>query len=307
MAISSGDNATVDGVERQLDQEIQLLQSQIKALRNRRAIQTTNILSARSSQAILARLRLSATASSGSPALSEPPNEASPLHQTVLSRSHKQLLHNQECLYRTCSGVTTFKVLDPDPFAVDKGNVLGIRIEAFAGEKFIRPYYVFLNKPYPGSKLLRVHRHTVPPCVPLAALTEKYLPTPAAVTGDVLKVRKQNLPRFVTALRKEIASYHNRVAAIAGMRKDLGLDVKEGREKGKGKGGVVRDVSAADAEARQIRFEWADGKIGRAVVGASGELLKCVVIGEEGRDKPLERKMLGGNGRIEGLAERLAS
>jgi len=60
-----------------------------------------------------------------------------------------------------------------------------------------------------------------------------------------------------------------------------------------------------DAEAKQVRIEWMDGKIGRMVVGRGGEVLKCVVIGEEGRDRETERVVLGGDGRMEGVAGRL--
>lgn len=182
--------------------------------------------------------------------------------------------------------------------------MIGVRIEAFQGGRFVRPYYVFLNRPYGDKGILRVHRHTVPPCIPLAALAERYLPSPAK-DGDVLKGKRQNLPRFVKALRGQIAGYHNRVAAIAGMRKAFGLEVKKGKDKGKGRELVISDVSAADAEARQIRLEWADGRIGRAVVDEKGVILKCVVIGEEGRDRMTERTVLAGDGRIEGIAERL--
>jgi central kinetochore subunit Mal2/MCM21 len=184
--------------------------------------------------------------------------------------------------------------------------VLGIRIEAFASGKFTRPYYVFLNKPYEGQKkILRVHRHTVPPCIPLAALAARYLPTPSVAASEALKFRKQDLPRFVRCLRREVANYHNRVAVIAGLRKAFGLDNKKGKNKGKGKELVMRDITAADAEARQIRFEWVDGRIGRAVVDSTGGIQKCVIIGEAGRDREMERRILGGNGRLEGLAERM--
>jgi central kinetochore subunit Mal2/MCM21 len=152
--------------------------------------------------------------------------------------------------------------------------------------------------------MLRVHRHTVPPCIPLAALAAKYLPTPS-IAGDVVKARKQDLPRFVRCLRREAASYHNRVTAIAGLRKAFGLDVKKG--KGKGRELVIRDISAADAEAKQIRFEWMDGRIGRAVVDGKGHLQKCVIIGEDGRDRQMERRILSGDKTIDGMAERMGA
>jgi len=307
MVIDTGDTVVEDNVAEQLDQEIESLQSQIRKLKSIRAIHTTNILSSRSSQAILSRLRASAVSRSNRQPLSTAPDDSNPLHQEVLSRSRQQIAHNQECLYRTCSGVTTFKVQDPDPCAVDGGAVVGIRIEVFTGGKFIRPYYVFLNKPYPGAQIMRVHRHTVPPAIPLAALAARHLPTPAPGDTDFVKVKRQNLSKFIRSLRKEIAAYHNRVSGIAGIRKAFALDPKKGRDKGKGREQLLRDVSAADAEARQIRFEWVDGKIGRVIINSGGDILKCVIIGEEGRDKSTERKILGGNGRLEGVAERLGA
>lgn len=89
------------------------------------------------------------------------------------------------------------------------------------------------------------------------------------------------------------------------MRKAFGLDVKKGKNKGKGRELVIRDVSAADAEAKQIRFEWVDGRIGRAVVDGKGEIQKCVIIGEDGRDREMERRILSGNQTIEQMAERM--
>jgi central kinetochore subunit Mal2/MCM21 len=203
--------------------------------------------------------------------------------------------------------MTTFKVRDPDPKAVDGGSILGLRIEAFQRGKFIRPYYIFLNRPYiaSGSRALRVHRHTVPPCIPLAALASRHLPPPPTGDGAELgKAKKQDLSVFARALRTEIANYHNRVACIAHLRKSFGLDAKE-KDKGKGPERVMAEISAADAEAKQVRFEWVDGRIGRAVCDSKGRMLKAVVFGEGGRERAVEARMLGGDGRLEGLAERM--
>ncbi len=52
---------------------------------------------------------------------------------SVLRRTQKQKLEN---LYRMCVGVTTFRVHDPDPHAVDGGHVLGVRLEAFEAGSF---------------------------------------------------------------------------------------------------------------------------------------------------------------------------
>ena len=107
-----------------------------------------------------------------------------------------------------------------------------------------------------------------------------------------------------------MVGYHNRVSAIKAMRKSFNLDevVEERkRRKGKTRAKVIADISAADAEAKQVRIEWVDGRIGRAIVGEKGEVLKCVVVGEEGRDYGMERRIVGegGLGRMEGIADRL--
>jgi central kinetochore subunit Mal2/MCM21 len=52
-----------------------------------------------------------------------------------------------------------------------------------------------------------------------------------------------------------------------------------------------------------VRIEWVDGRIGRRVVGEGGEVRKCVVIGEEGRDFETERRVA--RGAMEGIGERL--
>jgi len=96
--------------------------------------------------------------------------------------------------------------------------------------------------------------------------------------------------------------YHNRVQVIKNLRKEFKLDEKVGR-KGKGRERVIADISAADAEAKQVRIEWVDGRIGRAVVGERGEVRKCVIIGEDGRDRENERRVLRGG--MEGIGERL--
>lgn len=162
-----------------------------------------------------------------------------------------------------------------------------------------------LNKPWTGNNLLRVHRHTIPSCIPLISLAQRYLPNGkgAAAMGDKeTGAKKQDLTRFMRALRREIVGYHNRISAIKGLRKEFKLDEKISR-KGKDRERVIADISAADAEATQVRIEWVDGRIGRAVVDDKGEVKKCVVIGEEGRDREIERRVCAG--RIEGIGERL--
>lgn len=177
---------------------------------------------------------------------------------------------------------------------------MGMRIEAFQSGKYVRPYYIFLNKPYTNGNegVWRVHRHTVPPCIPLAALAAKHLPTPEkGPDGELLLAKKkQDLPKFMRALRTEIARYHARSSAISALRKQVSGDKS---------GSGIADVSPADAEAKMIRIEWMDGRVGRIVVDDRGRVKKAVVIAEEGRDGEMESLLLGGDARLEGLVERL--
>lgn len=162
-----------------------------------------------------------------------------------------------------------------------------------------------LNKPFPKSDLLRVHRHTIPPCIPLSSLVDRYLPNgkgSVSIGSKEPGARKQDLCRFARALRKEVVGYHNRVGVIKNLRKEFKLDEKVSR-KGKGRDRVIADISAADAEAKQVRIEWVDGRIGRCVVGEDGDVRKCVIIGEEGRDFETERRVTRGG--MEGIGERL--
>jgi central kinetochore subunit Mal2/MCM21 len=158
-----------------------------------------------------------------------------------------------------------------------------------------------LNKPFSGSEALRVHKHTVPPCIPLDDLAKRYLAEPKAA-DDGNAGKKQDLRRFTRELRREVVGYHNRISTIKSLRKEFKLDEKVSR-KGKGREKVIEDISAADAEAKQVRIEWVDGRIGRAVVDERGDVKRCVIIGEDGRDREAERKVVGGG--MVGIGERL--
>lgn len=169
-----------------------------------------------------------------------------------------------------------------------------------------------LNKPFEDAEkeLLRIHRHTLPPCIPLASLAQRYLPHgKGAVAGKAVEGSKaQNLQKFTRALRREIVAYHNRISTIKALRKEFALDEKpskKGKERQIEK--VIADITAADAEAKQIKIEWTDGRIGRVLVGEQGEVLRCVVIGEGGRERDVERRVVGemGRGRMDGIGERL--
>lgn len=238
---------------------------------------------------------------------------------------------------------------DPDPNAVDGGAVLGLRIEVFARDKFIRPYYVLMNRPWAeggagGSRKgngngngnggkekekekekrrkgkgkyatwLRVHKHTVPPCVPLSGLAARYLPAPPSTSSrpdEAAGGREQDLVKFARRLRRELVRYHHRLATITDLRKAILAGAESETNNNR-----VQDVIPADAEAKQITIEWEDGQTGRLVMGDDGEIVKVVALNGgggqgggsgSGRDREVVRQLVGGAKRVEDVVRRLGS
>lgn len=267
----------------------------------------------------------------------------------LLDAINQQQAHTQENLWRIGAGVTAFRVQDPDPRAVDGGSVLGIRFEIMRSGRFLQPYVVLLNRPYgtagddseaednTAKTYLRVHRHTVPNCIPLSGLAARYLPPPTAAServgdGEAPARRKtQNLSLFVKELRQRLVAYHNRLGAVADMRKAAGLgagrkkarggrndtgtspeQAREAsdeddttREEGSDADGPPRivEISLADAEAKQIKLDWSNGDVCRLVISDDGELENCVMYGAQGRDMPAAREFLQRITRVEMMPE----
>lgn len=102
----------------------------------------------------------------------------------------------------------------------------------------------------------------------------------------------QDLSRLVRELRREVVG--------TGLRRGAVERVREGVV-----GTGVRDVRGVGAEVRDVRIEWRGGAVGRVRVGKGGRVEKAVVLGEGGRAREVERRLVGGDGRVEGLAERV--
>ncbi|KAL1876249.1 hypothetical protein Daus18300_002877 [Diaporthe australafricana] len=282
--------------ETDIDEEISDLKARVETLRGQVRLQASVLLTTTYARKVI-------TADTSAEGLQE--------------RLEKQIAYDQHCLYRACAGITTFRVRDPDPNAVDGGNVLGVRVEVMTRSRFLRPYFVLLNRPYSGSeqrrRFLRVHRHTVPPCVPLSGLAARHLPAPRPPrTGgedgdDAPPERRQDFSRFVRCLRRDIVRYHNRVSVIADLRRAVGLDGKRRDAEELAEGSSLLAISAADTEAKQVRVDWKDGRSGRLVIGDDGDVVKLVVFGDMGRDRELTRELLSDGSRLEDVARKLSS
>ncbi|KAF1948557.1 hypothetical protein CC80DRAFT_599572 [Byssothecium circinans] len=245
--------------------------------------------------------------------------------------AEKQSKRNLENVYRACAGVTAFKVKDPDPYAVDDGNVLGVRIEVSLGGRFVETYSVLFNRPDARHKnVLKIHKHTIPPCIPLQALANKWLPM---TRKDAEIATEQNLVKFGRSLRKELVSWHMRLEATAKLRSEAGLQDKVAQQEEKSQQPAMGKVFnafmsddeseddddelqrrrngpakimelEADAAGREITVTWTNGRVGVMKIAKDGEVERAVVKNEDGtRDATLARKAVG---RIEGLVQRLA-
>jgi len=299
-----------------LDSEISDIRARISALQSHRE-NLTSIL--------LAQPNLSTKISEG---------RVNDEHQRARALKYikAQQQRNTENLYRACAGVTAYKVRDPDPHAVDNGNILGVRIEVAIRNRYIETYHVLFNRPNPRHKLmLKIHKHTIPACIPLQALRNKWMPV-TEKDGSVMV--EQKLVNFGKALRKELVAWHLRTQAVENLRAEAGLEktetaVHEVRKehtigtvlnafvsededdneedeiapRRRPSGPIKITEIESDMGVREISITWSNGQIGVFSVMKDGQIDKAIVkaIGGE-RLVELNRKGLG---RIEGLVQRL--
>lgn len=241
----------------------------------------------------------------------------------LIEAQTKRTLEN---IYRACAGVTAFRVKDPDPNAVHNGDILGIRIEAPVHGGFIDTYHVlFTIREQEDSKRLRIHKHTIPPCIPLQQLANKWLPQGAK---DGVKDVEQDLVKFGRTLRRELVGWHMRLQTVQNLRKEAKLPEThaEDDEAGLVPGGkvlnaFVSDDSSdaeeddgngpthildleADAAVRQVTVTWSDGRTAVLVVTKDGRVEKAICRARGGgRDVVSSTKAIG---PLSGLMRRLA-
>ncbi|KAF2997443.1 hypothetical protein E8E13_006316 [Curvularia kusanoi] len=243
----------------------------------------------------------------------------------------QQLRRNLENTYRACAGVTAYKVKDPDPYAVHNGDILGISIEVPVNGAFVDTYHVLLTvKQHEDFGRLRIHKHTIPTCIPLQQLASKWLPQ-GANEGDSVKDTEQNLVKFGRTLRRELVSWHMRLQALQDLRTEAKLpdadaDVEDDTaglvSGGKVLNAFVSDDSSeaedddgevpvhildieADAAVRSVTITWSDGRTAGLVVTKDGRVEKAICRARGGaRDGTSGTKAIGSLG---GLLRRLSS
>ncbi|KGO77380.1 Centromere protein Cenp-O [Penicillium italicum] len=328
MTTTSRPPASPDPEEEELDIEIATIRAEIQNLQQHKRILTSSLLTTDPIQKLLRKQP-------------QPPTTKTPTDPlaTISPLVHTAGAHTSSNHHRIAFGATAFPFKDPSPTS-SAGTLLGVRIDVCARNgRFAKPYYILLqHERGPGSgsrKIFKVHRHTVPGFISIAKLESVYLPRPGSTRGigngdgdagrssgededaepakpwkkSGSSSRKQDLRGFVRELRRELVAWHMRVDAIDFLRERLGLvgedgkslpfDVSPDRDTG------IVSLAAVAVEARYVRVEWVDGRVGRFKLSNAGVVERAVVIGDEGRDKKLEDAMTGGGGRVETVLDRL--
>jgi central kinetochore subunit Mal2/MCM21 len=201
---------------------------------------------------------------------------------------------------RTTTGLTTFRVKDPDPNAENGGDLLGIRIDILSTDtrSFKKPYYLFFSGHEAAN--LELKKHTIPAVVPLKALLSRYLPkdehSDQHPTSSI-----QDLALFVQAVRKELVAQDRRDTIF-----------KELQKMAESKKSRLESISTPAPGAKDLELQFSGGTLARLRLNVSGNIEKVIVrSNEEGvqgtRKRKLERSILGQDAHIEGLAKRLRS
>ena len=203
--------------------------------------------------------------------------------------------HAESNVHRLAFSTTAFPFTDPSP--TDPAKLLGVRIDVCRRSgRFEKPYYLLLKKGDDG-KFLHIYRHTIPVCIPLRELERRYLPQ---VKEDSLV--KQNLHMLVRKLRLELVSWVARRDAVDILQEELGLLSTVESDDSSLTGGI-KAVAATSAEARYIRLEWHDGRVGRVKLTNKGFVERAVVYGPEGRDMKTERLVADGQHTLYDVAD----
>jgi central kinetochore subunit Mal2/MCM21 len=296
-----------------LDAEITSLKSRLFTLHAHRANLTSILLS---QPHLSTRLQTPTTKSSKS--------------DPALAAIHAQHIRNITNTHRACASVTAYKVLDPDPRAQNGGHILGISIDVALRGKFVETYHVLFSYTVQGGeKVLRVHKHTIPPCVPLQALANKWLPGVGKdKDGGGEEEVKQDLVRFGKRVRRELVGWHLRVDAVEALRREAGLSElssSPGEEPHHVLNAFTGSSSSTDSDSedeaedpdtpaniidiesdtavRQITITWSNRRTAVLSVSKDGRVDNAVVRMKDGtRDLDMGRKALGPVG---GLVRRL--
>jgi central kinetochore subunit Mal2/MCM21 len=211
----------------------------------------------------------------------------------------KQSLEVLASSARTSAGITAFRVQDPDPHALNGGEILGVRIDMFSTRqsKFLPPYFLLFRQL--DAATLKLYKHTIPACISLRPLLAKHMSVPAE--GDVASSDSQDLPQFVRAVRRELGHLVNTTDAVDGLRESV--------EGGEGKPYEIDEVKWCGPRAVEVTLKLQSNDTAMIRIGSSQTIEKarvCILPSHEiGTRKRIERAMMQNDGQLDGLGTRL--
>ncbi|KAJ5820321.1 hypothetical protein N7474_005912 [Penicillium riverlandense] len=321
-----------DPREGRLDSEITSIRSQIRALHRRRRVLTSSLLTSDPIQKLLQRPRI--TTSLDNISSISPLVRAAGTHSD--SNHHRVAFGTTAFPFKDPSPTSSGELLGLRiDICARNGRFTKPYYVLLRRERTPRSAGAHAGAGRP-RRLLRVYRHTVPAFISIARLEQVYLP-PSRRDGDwngeergesmdpedeeeeedddgPLKpwkqsgkaARKQDVRGFVRELRRELVAWHVRVDAVDLLREKLALtESSKAVATAPVEGTGIVSLSSTALEARYVRLEWEDGRVGRFKLSNTGLVERAVVIGDQGRDKKTEEAMTGSGGRAETILERL--
>lgn len=195
---------------------------------------------------------------------------------------------------RATTGMTAFRVKDPDPNAINDGNILGIRLDVLSilKREYTTPYFLFFQQISTGR--LKLHQHTIPAFLPLRPLLRRYSLADSVDDNDGHK--DQNLVAFVRAVRKQLVEMVRRTDAIETLKSKALLLPEAGQYR-------IKKVNATDPSAQELGLQLHNGAIVRIRLSHSPTVAKCSVRSDDLASKRLiERAISNHVGCVDGLA-----
>jgi hypothetical protein len=220
-------------------------------------------------------------------------------------------------VHRMALGVTSFVFSDDAPENADQ-NLLGIRFDIHRrGGTTETPYYILCRRSLHKDGPIEIHQHTIPAHIPLAQYQEKCLglSDDSFVSEDKDGFRS-GLESLVHRVRTDLVAWRLRQDTVAAVLQKLGLSgsensktIRYARDSASACGVAAFDAVAEDTY--YARIVWLNGRVGRLKIGKDLHIEQAVVYGkvngQEQRCADYERAVLGGDGQLDTLVDRLKS
>ena len=154
---------------------------------------------------------------------------------------------------------------------------------------------MIFNPPNPDKPIFKVVGHTVKPAILLDALAAQYLShfDKEVVIGEERIGELQNFVKFAVSLRRELIGWQRRREALQELREAYNISAPWSplpRTRT-----IIESIEYTDAQEREMKITWHDGKVGRMEILNCGRIEKATVVDGKGkRNKRLEEILEAG-------------